>query len=364
VRAVDPRPGADPHPAAGGGRAGGGGRAAAGSAVLAPVARTAWRVWGTSVTLLVQPAGALEAARRLLAEEIAATDAACSRFRPDSELARLNAAGGRTVPVSPRFMEALSVARRAAERTDGAVDPTVGAALLALGYDRDFDEVREGSPTRPLGAPPAPAAGWRALHLDARAGTATLDRGTLVDLGATAKALCADAAATRIATELGAGTLVDLGGDLAVAGPPPAGGWQVSVVEHAGAGGAAGEPGGCVVSVWSGGLATSGTTVRTWTRAGWPLHHIVDPATGWPAEPVWRWVTVAGGSCVEANVAATAAVVWGEEALFHVAQQGLAARFVRRDGVVLEVGGWPAPVPPESGTAGGAGRARPLGRIA
>lgn len=337
--------------------------------VPAPVARAGWRAWGTSVSLLVQPAGALEAARRLLAEEIAATDAACSRFRPDAELSRLNAAGGRTVPVSPRLMEALVVARQAAEQTDGAVDPTVGAALRSLGYDRDFDEVREGSPTQPLGAPPAPAPGWRALHLDPAAGTATLDGGALVDLGATAKALCADRAAARIAADLGAGALVDLGGDLAVAGPPPAGGWQVSVVEDARSGGPTDA---CVVSVWSGGLATSGTSVRTWTRAGRPLHHIVDPATGWPAEPVWRWVTVAGGSCVEANVAATASVVWGEEAVFHVAQQGLAARFVRRDGSVFEVGGWPSPAERDPApahavahaVAHSAAHGRPIGRIA
>lgn len=313
----------------------------------ATIAKTGWRVWGTSVTLLVQPAGSLENASRILAEEIAATDETCSRFRPDSELSRLNAAGGRPVRISQRFMEALVVACRAAERTGGVVDPTVGASLLALGYDRDFDEVREGSPTQPFDAPPAPAAGWRALRLDPHAGTATLESGATVDLGATAKALCADRAAGRIAVELGAGALVDLGGDLAVAGPPPAGGWQVSVIESARTGQPTDE---CVVSVWAGGLASSGTSVRTWTRAGWPLHHIIDPATGWPAEPVWRWVTVAAPSCVEANVAATAAIVWGEEGVFHVAQQGLAGRFVRRSGAVLEVGGWPDPRATVSGT--------------
>lgn len=330
----------------------------------APVGRAGWRVWGTSVQLLVQPAGYLTDARRILVEELAATDDACSRFRPDSELSRLNGARGRPMRVSERFMEALCVARGAAERTRGAVDPTVGSALVALGYDRDYDEVREGSPTQPFAAAPTPAAGWRAIRLDAEAGTATLAPGAAIDLGATAKALCADRAANRIALELGAGALVDLGGDLAVAGPPPLGGWQVSVVEDA----RSGRPGDeCVVSVWAGGLASSGTSVRTWTRAGWPLHHIVDPATGWPAEPVWRWVTVAAGSCVDANVAATASIVWGEEAVFHVAQHGLAARFVRRDGAVLEVGGWPAPGAP-TGPPVGRGPAsavpRPIGRTA
>jgi len=90
-------------------------------------------------------------------------------------------------------------------------------------------------------------------------------------------------------------------------------------------------------------VASSSTTVRTWERQGTTLHHIVDPSTGWPADPEWRLVTVAARTCVEANTAATAAVVWGEDALFEIAQRGLAARFVRRDGEVIEVGGWPSP---------------------
>jgi thiamine biosynthesis lipoprotein len=98
-----------------------------------------------------------------------------------------------------------------------------------------------------------------------------------------------------------------------------------------------------VVAAWSGGVASSSTTVRTWERQGTTLHHIVDPSTGWPADPEWRLVTVAARTCVEANTAATAAVVWGEDALFEIAQRGLAARFVRRDGEVIEVGGWPSP---------------------
>ena len=96
------------------------------------------------------------------------------------------------------------------------------------------------------------------------------------------------------------------------------------------------------VTAWGGGIASSGTTVRRWSRAGCELHHIVDPATGWPCEAVWRMVTVAAGSAVDANAASTAAVVWGEEAPFRMAQLGLPARFVNRRGSVLEVGGWPA----------------------
>ncbi len=97
----------------------------------------------------------------------------------------------------------------------------------------------------------------------------------------------------------------------------------------------------CVVAVWDGGLASSGTTVRTWSRAGWPLHHIIDPTTGWPAAAVWRLVTVGARTCIEANTASTAAIVWGEDAPFRLAQIGLPARLVRADGTVVAVGSWP-----------------------
>ena len=98
---------------------------------------------GTFATLLVADPGALAAARDLLAAELAAIDAACSRFRPDSELRRACAAGGRPVPVSRLFAQALSVALAAASLTGGDVDPTCGQALAVLGYDRDFVSARE-----------------------------------------------------------------------------------------------------------------------------------------------------------------------------------------------------------------------------
>lgn len=296
------------------------------------------RVWGTTVTLAVQPAHALARARQLLDAEVEATDRSCNRFRPDSELSRLNRANGRPIRVSPNFLAAIETALFAAQRTDGAVDPTVGEALVALGYDRDFDQVASAPSTEPLRAVPRPSPGWWAVRVDRDRRTVTLPPGVQLDLGATAKAVAADRAAATIARTTGASVLVDLGGDLAVAGPPPVGGWRVGVVEDVRSPSPSGE---CVVAVWGGGMASSGTTARRWSRSGWPLHHIIDPATGWPARPVWKLVTVAAGSCLDANCAATAAVVWGEAAPFRIAQLGLPARFVRPEGGILEVGGWP-----------------------
>jgi len=327
---------------------------------------------GTTAVLLTADPARADDALLILRAELAAIDAACSRFRPDSELSRANtAADTGPVPVSALLAEAVEVALRAAELTDGAVDPTVGPAVVALGYDRTFAEVAARLPenTGPATAP-RPAAGWRTVRWDPALRLLRLPAGTTLDLGATAKALAADRAARRAAAAVGCGVLVNLGGDLSAAGEPPYGGWRVAIADdhaapeggwrigtaedhappctglqppttddrptpHTG-------PGHPVVSIRDGGLATSGTTVRTWRRGGRTLHHIVDPATGDVPPPVWRTVSVAAGSCVDANTATTAALVLGERAPDWLRGTGLPARLVRTDGSVLSLGAWPA----------------------
>ena len=140
-----------------------------------------------------------------------------SRFRSDSELSRLNAAAGTEVGVSVDLLEAIDVALAMAAATDGLVDPTVGLAMNRLGYDRDFADVRGGvdGELPPMGAVP----GWRSVALDRPGRTVRLAENTALDLGATAKALAADRAATTISTQLGCGALVSLGGDVADRGP-------------------------------------------------------------------------------------------------------------------------------------------------
>ncbi|MFI6409338.1 FAD:protein FMN transferase [Streptomyces sp. NPDC050548] len=358
----------------------------AASAVAEP-ATAVFSALGTTAVLLTADPARADDALLILRAELAAIDAACSRFRPDSELSRVNSTAGRgPVPVSALLAEAVEVALRAAELTDGAVDPTVGPAVVALGYDRTFAEV---AARRPDDAGPAtalrPAAGWRSVRWDPALRLLRLPAGTALDLGATAKALAADRAAHRAAAAVGCGVLVNLGGDLSAAGEPPAGGWRVAIADnHAGPEGGwragitddrtasnAGTqaatadrhtaphtgpqpattdnhaapdsgPRPPVVSIRDGGLATSGTTVRTWRRGGRTLHHIVDPATGDVPPPVWRTVSVAAGSCVDANTATTAALVLGERALDWLRGTGLPARLVRTDGSVLRLGAWPA----------------------
>lgn len=291
---------------------------------------------GTTAVVVVADPAARAAARRAVDRELDAVDRACSRFREDSELSLLNRAGGRSSAVSPLLLEAVEVALRAARVTDGLVDPTVGAAMRLIGYDRDFASVAAGGGALVLRAAPVP--GWRLVHVDRASGRVQLAGGAELDLGATAKALCADRAAAAAAAATGSGVMVGLGGDIAVTGPPPAGGWRIRVADHHAA--PAGSPG-QTISVSGGGVATSGTAARRWTRGGRCLHHLLDPTTGLPVESPWRTVSVAAGSCVDANTASTASMVMGAAATAWLEQRRLPARLVRHDGEVVLVAGWP-----------------------
>ena len=319
---------------------------AVGPATVTVAGRT-FTALGTFGSLLVSDPAALDDGYRILSGELQAIDLACSRFRPDSELSALNAAGGRTVPVSPLFAEAIQTALTAAWMTGGDVDPTCGRSLVSLGYDRDFAEVCRDSSALTSG--PAPAAGWQTVELDRARGSARVPAGVLLDLGATAKALAADRAAALIWQSTGSGVLVNLGGDIAVAGPPPADGWRVEVVDYLPAPEPAGDQGrqpgraapGQVVAIAAGGLATSSMAARRWNRGGRLLHHILAPGTGLPAAGRWRAVSVSAATCVDANIASTAAIIRGQLAAGWLTALGLPSRLVSHDGTVLTLAGWP-----------------------
>jgi len=293
-----------------------------------------WDSWGTVVRVVVGAPDALTLARRLVERRMAEVDAACSRFRDDSELARVCASAGRPTHVGPLLRELVGTALLAAERTGGDVDPTVGSAMAALGYDRDLRALpADGPPVRMLRRP---APGWRRVRLERD--LLTVPRGVVLDLGATAKAWTADACAAEVAVKCGCGALVALGGDISTAGQAPPAGWEVLVGDDPGD-----HP--VQVSLTPGhGLASSSTVSRQWRRGGRALAHVLDPSTCQPVRAVWRTVSVAAPSCVAANTASTAALVRGRHAPAWLAGEGLAARLVGRDGGVLTVAGWPAEV--------------------
>jgi FAD:protein FMN transferase len=306
--------------------------------VIAELASVSFPALGTTALLCVSEAAGLAEARKALERELVAIDRACSRFREDSELVRLNASAGTgPVEVGPLLLEAVEVALDAAVETRGLVDPTVGRTLRLAGYDRRFATVRlrDGAAFR---AGFAVVPGFGGIHVDRGCRTIAVDPEVELDLGATAKALAADRSARAAARVAACGVLVSLGGDVSVAGVPPENGWPILVADDHAA--PLDEPG-PTVAIHTGGLATSGTTVRRWRAGGVELHHIVDPRTGRPADTPWRTVTVAARSCVEANVASTAAVVLGEAAPAWLEARGVASRLVRESGEVVLAGPWP-----------------------
>jgi thiamine biosynthesis lipoprotein len=332
-----------------------------------------FEAWSCAVRLVVSDPRRMDRARGILDAELEAIDRACSRFRDDSELQTVLRNGDRPATISPLLAEAIRVALRAARITDGDLDPTVGEAMSMIGYDRDFAAIPSSGRSMRLVVRPVP--GWRCVHLKGR--ELTVPRGVQLDLGATAKALAADRAARRIAEEADTGVLVSIGGDIAVAGPPPNEGWPVRVAStdgsarglaphstdgsarglaphstdgsarglapHSTDGSARGlAPHSTVtVSIRDGGLATSSTTVRRWIRGDRVLHHILDPRTGCPANSRWQAVSVAAGSCVDANIASTTAVIRGAAAPGWLGQLRLPGRLVDHDGNVTTVAGWP-----------------------
>ena len=182
--------------------------------------------------------------------------------------------------------------------------------------------------------------GWERIHLDERRSLVFVPEDVEIDLGSTAKALAADMAAATASRAAGCGVLVSLGGDIGTAGAPPLGGWHVQIAEDSAA---AVDPDAESILVQSGGVATSSTTVRRWTRGTLSLHHIIDPRTAMPADGPWRTVTVVAAACVDANTASTAAIVRGVDAPDWLSARGLPSRLVDQDGTVTRCAGWPLP---------------------
>ena len=292
---------------------------------------------GTTNRILVTAGSSLPAAVEIAKEHLAELDKAVSRFRDDSEvsqLARMAETGETWYFGSSLFNDHLDAARHAARISGGLVDFTVGSAVIASGYDADLDIVRARSgyslPARPPKAP-----GWERV-VRGGAGRISTPRGTVLDFGATAKAHAADTIAGLLSAALPGGFLVNLGGDIATAGPAPDGGWRVGI--EAADGGIR-----QVVAIIDQAIATSSTQLRRWQTDAGSVHHIVDPRTGRTASSFWAHATCVASSALEANTASTASIVLGEEAPAWLNRNGVAARLERPDGSVVLTSGWPLP---------------------
>lgn len=294
-----------------------------------------FRALGTSTFVAVRDPRELDLARRLAEAVLTDVDEVCSRFREDSDLSRVNARPGHWVEVDPLLVAAVEIAIDAAHETDGLVHPLLGRQLVQLGYDRDFDSLFDVGDTGVETDPPTPRS-WELIGLDPSGGIRIPDL-TSLDLGSTGKAWAADLVAAAFRQELQASAIVSVGGDVRISESNPGAvePWPIAVAERPG------DVADTVVTLDRGGLATSSTQVRRWSRGGVRHHHLLDPRTGGPAEEVWRTVTATGPTCTAANTACTAAVVLGHQAVPWLESRGVAARLVGSDGTIRVTGAWP-----------------------
>lgn len=293
-----------------------------------------WNDWSCAVDVTTEEAGLPIAAAtvRAVMDEVSR---AVNRFRDDSDLSRINAAAGRFVRVSPLTIDLIDVACGVARSTDGCVDPTIGADLIAAGYDADIEVVRTRAATATC-QPSRSRSTWEDIRIDRTLSRVGVPADTVLDLGASAKAWAAEEAAARAATKTGAPVLVGIGGDLAMV-REPADGWRVDVAEIRGG---AIEP----LFVSEGAMATSSTIGRRFRGPdGTERHHLIDPRTGRAAVSRWRTATVWAPSTITANAMSTWALIDADAAEAAIEARGLAARFVSHEGVVSYAGTWAPP---------------------
>ena len=293
---------------------------------------------GTDVEVLAVGAddAAMATLARLAADAIEAREAKWSRFRPTSELCRLNDAAGAPVVVSPDTFALIARAVDAWRDTGGRYDPSVLAAVEAAGYDRDFDAVAR---TGDAGTDEHPAVpGCGAVELDQLVSAVRLPRGVSLDLGGIGKGAAADAVSAELleaAVSGVRGVLVNLGGDLRARGDAPEPhGWVVAVDDPL----ATGRTG--LLAVAEGAIATSAKLRRAWHRDGRELHHLIDPRTGAPAESGVASVTVVAGEAWRAEVLAKAAFVAGaDDGTALIGRAGATGLLVTDGGDVVELPG-------------------------
>ena len=268
-----------------------------------------------------------------VASWFAEIDRRLSRFDASSDLSRLNADPRACVRVSPMLRAAVGAALHAASVSGGLVDPTLLGALRRAGYGESRARIRPPSLSRGLesapprrAARPDPAARWRAVVVDDRAGAIRRPPGIELDLAGSVKGWAADVLAARL--ERHGRCAVDCGGDLRVMagrGAP----WEVRV-RHPGTGAVA-----HTLRIRAGGVATSGIDARLWElQDGDFAHHLIDPATGVPAWTGLVAVTALAPSALDAEALAKTALLLGPAAGRRLLRARFGGVLVHDDGTV------------------------------
>ena len=286
---------------------------------------------GTTISLLL-PAKQAAQGKQIVRDLFAEWEQALSRFIPESELSRLNAAAGAPVAVSDLLYSVLATALTAARASNGVYDPAMLEQLEKIGYDRTFDDIR---PTDfdPI-IPGEPGGRWRGIKVNPIYREVTLPAGIKLDFGGIAKGMVVDAALERLREHGISPALVNAGGDLAVVGLPPTGdSWLIAVPgrEHY-----------CSLPLHHGAVATSGIARRNWRQGSILRHHLLDPRTGLPAQSDLWLVTVVADRCKQAEVAAKVAFILGShQGADFLRRHHIAGLLVREDGTWESVEPWP-----------------------
>ncbi len=294
--------------------------------------RAQFHALGTTIEVLVTDAAALEPVLEHVRTCVDEVDRTFSRFRPDSELSRLELGGSKPQRASALFLELLELADKATASTEGWFDPTIRDALEAAGYDRSIEDLEAHGPGP--ARPAHPAGGWHRISYDRRRGLVEFHDGVRLDFGGIGKGFAVDYA-LRTLPPIEGGVLVNAGGDLSVVGEAPEGGWICDI------GTTRDSESEETVILWEGALATSGLGRRQWQRDGKHLHHLIDPGTGRPGKSPWQIVTVGARTCVVAEVAAKVAWLRGADGPAWLERLGLSGRLAGTDGRVVTVGNWP-----------------------
>lgn len=297
------------------------------------LARAAFHAMGTTI-IVIAPEAIVPAALRLTRELFAEWEGVFSRFRPQSELSRLNAAAGFRTPVSPLMLTVLARSLDAARATRGVFDPTILQRMIQIGYDRTFESLAPHLPAARV-TQPAQTGGWRNIEVNEARRHVRLPAGVGLDFGGIVKGMAVDAALDLLEEQGMAPAMVNAGGDLAVRGlPPQSSYWPIAVP---------GKDEGWVIGLERGAVATSGVARRRWTQGDTERHHLIDPRTGEPAMSALWSVTGIANACAQAEVAAKTALILGhEQGARFIEDARLGALMIAESGEWSAAGAWPS----------------------
>lgn len=293
-------------------------------------AQRTWRAMGSTAHVIVVGASVdeAEALTQQAVARIEELEARWSRFRPDSEVCRLNDHSGSPVEVSPDTAALVTLAVEGWRLTGGGFDPLLLDALVDAGYDRDIDAVRSATTPIPKGRAAHPAGrGLRTLvactDIEVSGCTVVLPATTAFDGGGIGKGLAADLVLDELMRAGALGALVNMGGDLRVRGLSPEGGTWTLGIEYP----HQAEPI-ALVGLAGGAIASSTTLLRRWESNGSVQHHLIDPHTGAPSESDIAFATVIAAEAWEAEVLAKAVLLRGTERAFDLLVPGRHAALI------------------------------------